>query len=186
MTDLITRIQNFSGTVTFESLHDFVKSVDLDADTYSPHIREPEIDGDYGRNILTEEPFECVLIHWPSGIESGIHLHAGLFGHVLVLEGRLDDHRYEMKGGALFEKAVTTYGVGGIMPEPDGVIHKLRNGGSEYAITVHFYYPAITSFEGMKLFNTEKGAIGTLGPVSYTHLRAHETKTRISAGGGGG
>lgn len=160
---LIDRIKEFSGTVSFGSLLEFVKDTRLQADDYSDHIPAADTVGDYGRNILTLEPFECVLIQWPAGVESAIHHHKGLFGHVLVLEGELDDHRYTMSNGVLREESIISYGKDGIMPEPDGVIHKLRNGGTDRAVTLHFYYPAIESFEGMRLYNVDDGSIGVLG-----------------------
>ena len=45
------------------------------------------------------------------------------------------------------------------MPEPDGVIHKLANNNTnQRAVTLHFYYPAIKSFEGMRIFNLKTKA----------------------------
>ncbi len=54
-------------------------------------------------------------------------------------------------------------------PEPDGIIHKLRNNSkTKRAITLHFYYPAIHSFEGMKIFNLENGQVGILSKQAKT------------------
>ena len=55
------------------------------------------------------------------------------------------------------------------MPEEDGVIHKLANRNLEKrAITLHFYYPAIESFEGMRIFNLENESIGILSEHAKT------------------
>ena len=49
------------------------------------------------------------------------------------------------------------------MPEPDGVIHKLANKNiNKRAITLHFYYPPISTFEGMRIFNLKTQNIGIL------------------------
>lgn len=62
-----------------------------------------------------------------------------------------------------------------MIPEPDGIIHKLRNNSkSKRAITLHFYYPAIHSFEGMEIFNLENGQVGILGKEAKTAKWSHE------------
>ena len=55
------------------------------------------------------------------------------------------------------------------MPEEDGVIHKLANRNLEKrAITLHFYYPAIESFDGMRIFNLKTRSIGILSEHAKT------------------
>ncbi|MBI1306817.1 MAG: methyltransferase domain-containing protein [Bacteroidetes bacterium] len=168
MQELKSQIQQFTSPVTFESLRSFITELTLENLRFNEHIPEPEAAGDYGRNIITLEPFECVLIHWPAGVSSAIHLHEGLFGYVWVLEGELDNVFYKFQDGKLIEYSVARYGKNGLIPEPDGVIHKLANNTNTRAITLHFYYPAIESFEGMQLFNVEKRAIGSLSDNANT------------------
>ena len=169
METVAQRVKAFSGEVTFESLRDFITAIDLDSLDYSGHVNDPLCEGDYGRNILTMQPFECVLIHWPPEVESAVHLHEGLFGYVWVLEGELDNISYRKEDDSLVEFAINRYGRGGLIPEPDGVIHKLRNNSRESrAITLHFYYPCIESFEGMEIYNLETGALGILSDDAKT------------------
>jgi len=169
MNRLGEKIKSFGVNINFDSLGEFVKSLKIDEISYLPFIKDPENKGEYGRNICSVEPFECVLINWPAGIESAVHHHKGLFGYVLVLEGELDNISYRFKKENLEEYSVDRYGRGGVIPEPDGVIHKLRNNSkTERAITLHFYYPAIHSFEGMEIFNLEKGVIGILSNLAKT------------------
>ena len=156
-------IAKFKNPINFDSLGSFVESIEIDNISYEDYIIDPENIGDYGRNIIQLEPFEWVLINWPNGVESSIHHHKGLFGYVIVLEGELNNISYKESNGDLIEHKNDKYLRNGIMPEPDGVIHKLANVNKEKrAITLHFYYPAIESFEGMKIFNVETRSIGIL------------------------
>ncbi len=169
MNDLIHKIKSSKTTINYNSLGEFVKAINFDELKYDELVNEPEHVGDYGRNILTLEPFECVLINWPAGVESAVHFHDGLFGYVFVLEGELDNVSYRFEGDKLIEYAIDRYGKKGLMPEPDGVIHKLRNNStSQRAITLHFYYPAIHSFEGMEIYHLEKEEIGILSDQAKT------------------
>ena len=169
MDNLNRKIQAFNVEVTFDSLREFIKSVSIDEINYEAHIKAPEVEGDYGRNIFSMQPFECVLINWPPGVESAVHHHKGLFGYVWVMEGELDNCSYRLEDGNLVEFAVDRYGRNGLVPEPDGVIHKLRNNDKNHrAITLHFYYPAIQSFEGMEIYNLETGELGILSDNAKT------------------
>ena len=94
MNKLIDRIKSFRGEVSFRTLKEFIEQLDIELIHYDEFVNAPLSEGDYGRNILTLNPFECVLINWPPGVESAVHHHEGLFGYVWVLEGELDNHFY--------------------------------------------------------------------------------------------
>jgi cysteine dioxygenase len=167
--EIKNQIKEFNQKISFESLGKFVESIDFNNLNYQEYIVNPDHDGDYGRNIIELNPFECVLINWPPGVESSVHHHQGLFGHVLVLEGSLDNISYREDNNKLIEFKSEKYISNGIMPEEDGVIHKLANRNLEKrAITLHFYYPAIESFEGMRIFNLENESIGILSEHAKT------------------
>ena len=169
MKKLSQKIKASEIAVNFHSLGEFIKSLNIDEINYEAFINEPEIKGEYGRNILTTEPFECVLINWPVEVESAVHHHKGLFGYVWVLEGELDNISYRFEKDKLVECAIDRYGRNDLTPEPDGIIHKLRNNSkTRRAITLHFYYPAIHSFEGMEIFNLEKCELGILSDQAKT------------------
>lgn len=169
MKEIKNQIKEFNQKISFESLGKFVESIDFNNLNYQEYIVNPDHDGDYGRNIIELNPFECVLINWPPGVESSVHHHQGLFGHVLVLEGALDNISYREDNNKLIEFKSEKYISNGIMPEEDGVIHKLANRNLEKrAITLHFYYPAIESFEGMRIFNLENESIGILSKHAKT------------------
>ena len=169
MKEIINQIKEFNQKISFESLGKFVESIDYSNLNYQEYIVNPDNDGDYGRKIIELNPFECVLINWPPGVESSVHHHQGLFGHVLVIEGELDNISYREDNNKLIEFKSEKYISNGIMPEEDGVIHKLANRNLEKrAITLHFYYPAIESFEGMRIFNLENESIGILSEHAKT------------------
>ncbi len=169
MIELIEKIKSFEIDVNFDNLGKFIKAINIDSINYEAFINEPENIGDYGRNILTVDPFECILINWPAGVESAVHHHKGLYGYVWVLEGELDNVSYKFDNNKLLEYSIDRYGRDGLTPEPDGIIHKLRNNSkTKRAITLHFYYPAIHSFEGMKIFNLENGQVGILSKQAKT------------------
>ncbi len=169
MKEIKNQIKEFNQKISFESLGKFVESIDFNNLNYQEYIVNPDHDGDYGRNIIVLNPFECVLINWPAGVESSVHHHQGLFGYVLVLEGALDNISYREENNKLIEFKSEKYISNGIMPEEDGVIHKLANRNLEKrAITLHFYYPAIESFEGMRIFNLENESIGILSKHAKT------------------
>ena len=169
MKEIKNQIKEFNQKISFESLGKFVESIDFNNLNYQEYIVNPDHDGDYGRNIIELNPFECVLINWPPGVESSVHHHQGLFGYVLVLEGALDNISYREDNNKLIEFKSEKYISNGIMPEEDGVIHKLANRNLEKrAITLHFYYPAIESFDGMRIFNLENESIGILSEHAKT------------------
>ena len=169
MIELCEKIGSFELDVNYDSLGVFIKSLKIDAIKFDELINEPEIEGDYGRNIFTVDPIECVLINWPAGIESAVHHHKGLFGYVWVLEGELDNIAYKLEDDKLLENSIDRYGKNDLIPEPDGIIHKLcNNSKTKRAITLHFYYPAIHSFEGMEIFNLQNGQMGILSEHAKT------------------
>lgn len=169
MNKLCAKIKAFKTRVDFNSLRDFINSLNINELNYEAFINMPETKGDYGRNILTLEPFECVLINWPVKVASAVHLHKGLFGYVWVLEGELDNISYRFEADKLVEYAIDRYRRDDLIPEPEGIIHKLKNNSNtQRAITLHFYYPAIQSFAGMKIFNLEKGEVGILSAQAKT------------------
>jgi ubiquinone/menaquinone biosynthesis C-methylase UbiE/predicted metal-dependent enzyme (double-stranded beta helix superfamily) len=120
---------------------------------FLPEITDPN---NYARTILLLNPIELVLIHWPPGVESAIHLHAGFWGYVGVLEGEATNVEYELNDGVLQLKRSVRVKEGGLIPEPDGIIHKINNASTEEAlVTLHYYYPPLKDLDGLRLFSTD-------------------------------
>ena len=169
MKTIVKQIKTSTSTINYEWLKSFINQFDIDELQYESYINEPSVKGDYGRNVLILEPFECVLINWPPGVESAVHHHKGLFGYVWVLEGELDNILYKEENGKLIEYSMDRYVRNGLMPEPDGVIHKIANKSrTKRAITLHFYYPALVTLENLRIFNVEKGHSGILSKEAPT------------------
>lgn len=173
--EIIAHIQDNTPTdFDYEWLGDFVGKLDfkqLDWSSDLPVISRPD---DYARNILCLDPYEVVLLHWPPGVESAVHLHEGFWGYVLCLEGVVENVAYGLDGGVMERTSLVQAFPGGILPEPDGTIHKIRNGSqTERLVTLHFYSPALDSLDGLKLYDLASGTIKTLNdlaPTASLHL----------------
>jgi ubiquinone/menaquinone biosynthesis C-methylase UbiE/predicted metal-dependent enzyme (double-stranded beta helix superfamily) len=164
MDNILRGLRQFTPeTLTWDTLGEFVKQINPDAVSYHDEL-PPLLDGEhYTRNILSLEPLECVVLHWPPGAESAIHFHEGFWGFVLVLDGTCDNVEYEHKSGTLRETHLIRAQRGGVLDEPDGTIHKIVNPSStEHLVTVHFYTPALDTLDGLKLYDTKTGTIAVL------------------------
>ena len=147
---------------TIEDIWKYLEAVD--AEELLSSLDFPLVpQGSYSRLPLLTEPFEVTAIKWPSYSKSAIHKHDGFFGAVRVLSGKIINRAYRHELHVLKEIEVTEFTTGGIVEEPDGTIHLLENPLKTPSISLHVYYPTITSFEDMRLYNIEERAIGVLG-----------------------
>ena len=134
----------------------------------------PSIEGmttNYARNILLLNPFEIVVLHWPPGVESAIHHHEGFWGYVLCVQGEVEnvEYTYDKERRELREGQALRVRAGGVLPEPDGTIHKIVNpSANQPLVTVHFYAPALDTLDGMVLFDAENGWLGELNEKATT------------------
>ena len=160
--------------LTYESLCDWVADVDWSESKWKEHLPEIADPNDYARNILCLEPFEVVLLHWPPGVESAVHHHEGFWGSVICLEGMLENVTYRLKDGVLEVQDVLRAVPGGLVPEPDGTLHKIQNGSeSEALVTLHFYSPALANLDGLVLYDLPTGRKFTCNqkaPTASVHL----------------
>ena len=147
---------------TATDIWNYIQSVDparLLSELEFPQVAQ----GAYARVPLFTEPFEVTAIKWPGKGKSAIHKHDGFFGAVRVLQGVLVNRAYDHSGSVLKEVEISEFKAGGVVEEPDGTIHLLENPSEEASISLHVYYPPISTFEGMELYEPELGSIGTLG-----------------------
>jgi ubiquinone/menaquinone biosynthesis C-methylase UbiE/predicted metal-dependent enzyme (double-stranded beta helix superfamily) len=148
--------------LNYRSLFDMIIPLLTNEINYKKYLPEIVNDQEYARNILLDDPLEVVLIRWPAGVESAIHFHEGFWGYVGVLEGVASNTEYYFDKDELKQKRSVLIKRGGLIPEPDGVIHKLANHSkSEFLVTLHFYYPPLKDLNGLKLFG-EDGTISVL------------------------
>ena len=173
MNSLLERIKKETPpNFDFEWLGRFVRGIEIDELDLAGVI--PSIvglTGNYARNILMLEPFEVVVLHWPPGVESAIHHHKGFWGHVLCVDGEVENVEYEFdpERKELREGCALRVTAGGILPEPDGTIHKIVNPSQdEPLVTVHFYAPALDTLDGMVIFDAERGWLGELNERATT------------------
>ena len=167
-------VQNAPQPLTYEGLCRWVEGIDWTKSDWIDHVPEVDSEDDYARNILCLEPFEVVLLHWPAGVESAVHHHEGFWGTVVCLQGVLENVTYNLQDGVLSEKEVLRALPKGIVPEPDGTIHKIRNGSDQDAlVTLHFYHPALEDLDGLVLYDLATGSAFTCNetaPTASIHL----------------
>ncbi len=170
MKEILKRVADFNEqSLTYESLGAFVRSLKVDSIDYMSHLPELGTSAGYTRNILCLEPFELVLLHWPPNAESAVHLHEGFWGYVLCLDGEIENVTYTLKEGELLEGKGMRALPGGCIDEPDGVIHKIINPSStERLVTLHFYYPALETLEGLKLYDLVNQRMAVLNAKAKT------------------
>ncbi|MCH1576049.1 MAG: methyltransferase domain-containing protein [Flavobacteriales bacterium] len=173
MRDLIDQIRkNTPAGFDFEWLGKFVRNIDCTSLDLTGLV--PEFDansGNYARNILLMEPFEVVILHWPPGVESAIHHHEGFWGYVLCVEGEVEnvEYTFDAETQELRERSALCVKAGGVLPEPDGTIHKIVNPSSDQPlVTVHFYAPALEDLDGMVLYDAERCWRGELNEKATT------------------
>lgn len=168
--------QHAPQPLTYEGLCNWVEGIDWTGCDWAAHVPEVESANDYARNILCLEPFEVVLLHWPAGVESAVHHHEGFWGTVVCLQGVLENVTYSLDDGVLRKKDVLQALPKGRVPEPDGTIHKIRNGSaSEALVTLHFYHPALKDLNGLVLYDLATGSAMTCNetaPTASIHLPA--------------
>lgn len=161
--------------LNYSSLFDIIIPFIAKGINYQKHIPEIVNEQEYARNILLMDPLEVVLIKWPRGVESAIHFHEGFWGYVGVLEGMASNTEYYFDNHELRQKRAVLIKRGGLIPEPDGVIHKLANNSQyEPLVTLHFYFPPLKNLDGLKLYGTD-------GTVSVLNERAPSATLGLSA-----
>lgn len=173
MQSLLDNIRNHTPQgFDFKWLGEWLRQVDLNELDMTGVI--PSIEGEkdnYTRNILLMDPFEVVVLHWPPGVESAIHHHDGFWGYVLCVEGEVEniEYSYDKDEKQLKEGRALRVRKGGILPEPDGTIHKIVNPSQDQPlVTIHFYAPALETLDGMVIFDAEKGWRGELNEKATT------------------
>lgn len=155
--------------LSYEWLGEFVHTIDIASLDYKSFLPELPKTGGYSRHILCLEPFECVLLHWQPGAESAVHHHEGFWGYVLCLEGEIENITYKHEDGELLESKGMRALPGGVIDEPDGVIHKIVNSRKDQPlITLHFYYPALETLDGLKLYDLANRRLAELNEKAAT------------------
>ncbi|MGD1844492.1 MAG: cysteine dioxygenase family protein [Salibacteraceae bacterium] len=157
------------GEVSFERLGDFVRQIDIERLNYQDQVPAATDPYHYSRTIMLTHPVECVLVHWPPGVASAVHLHDGFWGHTLVLEGSCENLEFELHNDTLYQTGVSFGRAGQVLSEKAGIIHQVRNANPQTpAVSLHFYFPAFDSLAGMRLFDLKNQRIGILNEAAQT------------------
>jgi len=177
MKEILRKLEDHSP-LDYEALGKLLEEIDFSAVDYESLIPEITSSDSYSRNILTLNPIEVIVLHWPPGVSSAVHHHDGFWGYVAVLQGACENVEYLHKEGVISESQAMRAIKGGLMPEPDGTLHKIYNPSSEESlVTAHFYYPALENMDDMVIYDLEKERIGTLNDkangASWTEPEEH-------------
>lgn len=157
------------ASFNLDTLYNLLLSYDFDNIDHSFEVPVIDSKTDYGRNILMMDPMEVVILYWPPGVSSAIHHHQGFWGVVAVVSGELENISYRFEYKKLWESLRERGLPGGLIKEEDGVIHELCNPSeTEAAVTIHFYCPALESFDKMVLFEKDERKIGLLNADAQT------------------
>ena len=162
-----------SHDLTFENFGAILHKIDFAKVEYKEFIPEVINSSNYSRNVLSakggstsggkEDSLECVIIHWPSGVESAVHLHSEFWCYFAVLEGTCENTKYTLKDGILKENETMNSTVGQIMSVADGHIHKIINPDENSPlITTHFYYPLRNTMDGVAIYDIANERLGIL------------------------
>ena len=89
--------------------------------------------------IETDQDVELWLISWPPGTCTGWHDHGTARGAFATLQGRLTEDSW---AGRAFRRRL---GAGDARTFPSWHVHDVSNQGSEHALSLHAYAPALTA-----------------------------------------
>ncbi len=163
---LILEVQKLEVGFTMNELGELLNRTNFQSMDIG-HFIPPPSEG-YSRNILLMRPLEIVVLRWPAHTQSAVHCHEGFWGYVAVVEGALDNFTYTFKDGIIKDSKSARGLKGALVPEEDGVIHKLCNRTEEEAISIHFYYPPLENLANMQVFDLDQGRIGILNEKAQT------------------
>ncbi len=102
------------------------------------------------RELADTSNFNCWVITWNTGHDTGLHDHDGSAGGVIVVEGtvtetRLHEESFEIQG-SLVECIVEegqVYKTGDTFQFGPWDIHRVKHGGKKPAVTIHAYSPPL-------------------------------------------
>ena len=105
---------------------------------WRPHVRHDANQRIFNR-LLDDDHVTVWLICWMPGHDTGFHDHDGSAGAVTVLEGQVREERLRWAE----EPASTVAGPGDLLEFGPADIHRIRHHGTEPAVTLHAYSPAL-------------------------------------------
>lgn len=116
----------------------------------------------YTRNLIARtDAYELLLLCWGAGQESPIHNHEGNDCWMAVLEGRIEEIRYDMPSpgqtGPLDRKADKVYAPPGVAFIRDEMgLHLVRGADGQAGISLHLY---ASPYDACNLYCPETGTV---------------------------
>ena len=139
-------------------LRDLVSHLEITPDLLDGRIAFSE--DAYARNLVyRDELFECVCLCWLGSQATRIHDHGRSFGVVRVVEGVMREEIFRSDpDGALRVAKTIAHDRTGLSVSPEGMIHRLGNGGDGDGrlVSLHFYAGPL---DEMNLYDLETGVI---------------------------
>ncbi len=126
---------------------DFVKAFRgcaINWELLGPQLRFSER-GYYRKRLHRNSAWEVLLLCWLPGQHTVIHDHGSSFSATRILSGEMTEIVYESRGRGRAMRHVTerTLAAGRITVEPIGAVHKVWNGSSLPAASLHLYSPPL-------------------------------------------
>lgn len=132
----------------------------------------------YTRNLVYEVPnlFNLLLLAWTPGKASPIHDHSNSHCLMKILKGNLRERRYEIphpgSHGPLVQTSDLNYGLNRVAYMSDKLgIHEISNQSkSEYAVSLHLYFPPNAALRGCKVYDIKTGEYDHTAPKAYDSI----------------
>ncbi|WP_273123241.1 cysteine dioxygenase [Metabacillus sp. HB246100] len=150
---VLSQVKDYGKDTLLKTITD----LDISSNELNFSIEEKGKKRPYERKLLyKDENVELLVMNW-SDLECAPHDHGQSFGWIKVLEGKVKNTVYEVKGDflptELFEEQQD---VGSTFYAPIEGVHKMSGSSTEQKlVTLHLYSPPIT---GMKVYDLEKCA----------------------------
>lgn len=120
----------------------------------------------YTRNLVCEVPgvFNLLLLVWTPGKASPVHDHADSHCLMKILKGDLRERRYAIPSkpgheGPLVKISDLNYGFNQVAYMADQLgVHDISNPSqTEYAVSLHLYFPPNAALKGCHVYDLENG-----------------------------
>ncbi|WP_141324904.1 cysteine dioxygenase family protein [Myxococcus sp. AB025B] len=104
------------------------------------------------RTLAKTDACELLLVCWRPGQGSLVHDHGGSAGVSLLVQGSLDETRYDWAGDRLLPAVVERAREGDLLLEASDTIHRVHNSSRRGAVSLHLYAPPM---EGMTPYDSQ-------------------------------
>ncbi|CCU82842.1 putative membrane Cysteine dioxygenase/cysteine dioxygenase [Blumeria hordei DH14] len=132
----------------------------------------------YTRNLVYEVPnlFNLLLLVWTPCKASPIHDHTDSHCLMKILKGNLRERRYGIPHASyncpLVQTSDLNYGLNKVAYMSDKLgVHEISNQSqSEYAVSLHLYFPPNAALRGCKVYNVKTGEYNHTMPTTYDSI----------------